>query len=116
MELTVDRAGDVAVVMLPVEELTAGSSRDFKRDITPSLDIHPKMVLDLSRLQYVDSSGLGVFIWCLRRANANGGDLKFCGVTDRVRATLELVRLNRVLDLYPTRDEAIQAFRAPELT
>jgi anti-sigma B factor antagonist len=114
MELTVDRMGDVAVVAVPVEELAAGNSRDFRRDITPALDVHLKIVFDLSRLRYVDSSGLGVFIWCLRRVNANGGDLKLCGVHDQVRATFELVRLHRVFDLYSTREEAVRAFEALE--
>jgi anti-sigma B factor antagonist len=112
MDLTVEQVGDVAVVVLPVEELDATSAHDFKRDIGPSLVEHSRIVLDLSRLHFTDSSGLGAFIWCLRTANANGGDVKLCGVSSHVAEVFATVRLDRVFDIYPSRDEAIHAFQS----
>jgi anti-sigma B factor antagonist len=111
MDLTVERVGDVAVIALLIEELDASKARDFKRDIAPMLEAHSRIVLDLSGLRFADSSGLGAFIWCLRTSNANGGDLKLCGVLSHVREVFEIVRLNRIFDIYPTRDEAIRAFQ-----
>jgi anti-sigma B factor antagonist len=112
MDLAVERMGEVAVVVLSVEELDASNARDFKRDVAPLLEANPRVVLDLSRLRFADSSGLGAFISCLRVANASGGDLKLCGVTDHVRQVFELVRLDRIFDIYPTREDAVQAFES----
>jgi anti-sigma B factor antagonist len=102
--------GDVAVASVPVEELDAGNAGEFKRDIAPLLDAHNRLVLDLSRLRFVDSSGLGAFISCLRKVNAKGGDLKLYGMSKQVRGVFELVRMHRVFDILATREDAIRAF------
>jgi anti-sigma B factor antagonist len=102
--------GDVTVVEVPTEELDAGNSADFKREVTPLLDATTKIVFDLSRLRFVDSSGLGAFISCLRKLNAKGGDVKLCGMSKQVRGVFELVRMHRIFDIYPTKEEAVRAF------
>jgi anti-sigma B factor antagonist len=110
MEITVDKIGDVAVAVIPVEELDASNAGDFKRDMTPLLEAHRKLVIDLGRLRFVDSSGLGAFISCLRKLNGKGGDLKLCGMSKQVRAVFELVRMHRIFEIFGTREEAARAF------
>ena len=110
MELVVQQVGDVAVAAVSVDDLDAGNAGEFKRDMAAVVDAHTKVVLDLSRLRFVDSSGLGAFISCLRKLNAKGGDLKLCGMSKQVRAVFELVRMHRVFDILGTRDEAVRAF------
>lgn len=110
MQIAFEKVGDVAVAAVPVEELDAGNVGEFKRDTTPLLEGNAKVVLDMSRLRFVDSSGLGAFISCLRKLNAKGGDLKLCGMTKQVRAVFELVRMHRVFDILGTREEALRAF------
>jgi anti-sigma B factor antagonist len=110
MAIAVESVGDVTVAMVPVEELDASNAAEFKRDVAPVLEATAKLVLDLSRLRFVDSSGLGAFISCLRRLNAKGGDVKLCGISRQVRAVFELVRMHRIFDIYPTREEAVRAF------
>jgi anti-sigma B factor antagonist len=117
MQLAIETVGTVAVTAIPVEELDAGNAGEFKRDIAPLLDAHSNLVLDLSRLRFVDSSGLGAFISCLRKLNGKGGDLKLCGMTKQVRAVFELVRMHRVFDILATKDDAVRAFaRVPGVT
>jgi anti-sigma B factor antagonist len=112
MEITVDTRGEVAVVELLGEELDATTVGDFKRDIAPVLETHRQLVCDLSRLRFMDSSGLGVFISCLRKLNAKGGDVKLCGMASQVRAVFELTRMHRIFDIYGTTEEAVRAFRS----
>ena len=111
MQVATDRIGDVAVAMVPVEELDAGNAAEFKRDMAPLLAAYPKLVLDLSHVRFVDSSGLGAFISCLRQLRGRGGDLKLAGMSKQVRAVFELVRMHRVFDILSTRDEAVRAFQ-----
>jgi anti-sigma B factor antagonist len=116
MQIALDKAGEVAVAAVPVEELDASNAGEFKRDIAPLLEANIKLVLDLGRLRFVDSSGLGAFISCLRKLNAKGGDLKLCGMSKQVRAVFELVRMHKVFDILATREDAVRAFeRAPAL-
>ena len=110
MQIPVEKVGDVAVAAVPVEELDASNAGEFKRDMAPILDASAKLVLDLSRLRFVDSSGLGAFISCLRKLNAKGGDLKLCGMSKQVRGVFELVRMHRVFDILGSREDAVRAF------
>jgi anti-sigma B factor antagonist len=110
MEITVEKAGDIAVAEVPVDELDASNSPEFKRDMAPVLQANTKLVLDLSRLRFVDSSGLGAMLSCLRQLSAKNGDLKLCGLSKQVRAAFELVRMHRIFDIAGTREEAVHAF------
>ncbi len=109
MNLMVEERGDAAVVVVPVDELDAGNVAEFKRDIAPLLQTHRDLVLDLSPVRFVDSSGLGAILSCLRQLTAKGGDLKLCGMVRQVRTLFELVRMHRIFDIYASQTEAVGA-------
>jgi anti-sigma B factor antagonist len=110
MDLNVELAGDVAIVTVFINELDASNTAEFKQQVAPVLASHSKVVLDLGQLRFIDSSGLGAMLSCLRQLTTNGGRLGLCQLSPAVRAAFELVRLHRVLDIYPSRGEAIRAF------
>ncbi len=110
MEIPVDKINHVAVAVAPMEELDASNVAEFKSVMAPVLEMHTALILDLSRLRFIDSSGLGAILSCLRQLSAKGGDLKLCGMTKQVRAVFELVRMHRIFDIYATREGALQAF------
>ena len=112
MAIAFDRMGDVTVATVPVEELDASNAAEFKLDVAPLLESTTKLVFDLSRLRFVDSSGLGAFISCLRKLNAKGGDVKLCGLSRQVHAVFELVRMHRIFDICGTREEAVRMFQS----
>lgn len=110
MNLPVETVGDVAVATIPLESLDADNSKEFKRAMAAILENHDKVLLDLRQLQFVDSSGLGAILSSLRTLTAKNGDLKLYGVTKKVRALFELVRMHRLFEIFNTREEGIQAF------
>ena len=110
MDIAAKQIGDVAVVELPVEELDDSNAADLKRDMAPVLDSYVKVALGLRRLRFIDSSGLGAFLSCLRKLNAKGGDLKLYGMSKQVRAVFELVRMHRIFEICGTQEEAVHAF------
>ena len=111
MEMTIQKVGEVAVVELRGEQLDASNVMDFKRDIAPVLEANSRVVFDLSKLRFIDSSGLGAILSCLRRLNGAGGELKLCGLSKPVRALFELVRMHKIFDIYTTRDEAVRSLQ-----
>lgn len=111
MDMTIEKMGDVTVVELSGEQLDASNTKDFKRDIAPILESNSKVVFDMSQLSFVDSSGLGAILSCLRLLNAAGGDLKLCGLSKPVRALFELVRMHRIFEIYTTREEAVRTLQ-----
>ena len=110
MDLVMEKIGDTAVIAIPVEELDAANSGDFKRDVAPLLDQATRIVFDLGKVRFVDSSGLGAFLSCLRKVNAKSGDVKLCRMSKQVRTVFELVRMHRIFDIRDTREAAVAAF------
>jgi anti-sigma B factor antagonist len=62
----------------------------------------PLAVVDLSGVDFLDSTGLGVLVACLKRFRTLGGDLRLVVVTDRVRKVFEITGLDRAFALHPT--------------
>jgi anti-sigma B factor antagonist len=110
MQLTVDRIGNVSLIQLPVENLDASNTRELKGQVSPLLETETRLVFDLAKVKFIDSSGLGVLLSCLRQVNAKGGDVKICCLAKQVRVIFELVRLHRIFEIFDTRQEAANAF------
>jgi anti-sigma B factor antagonist len=111
MQTTLEKIGDVTVVAIHEEQLDAGNSDDFRQDLAPVLKDTRKLVLDLERVQFVDSRGCGAILSCLKQLSANGGDLKLCNVGRYVRTVFDLIRLHKICEILGTRDEAVRAFQ-----
>lgn len=111
MDLAVEVMGSVAVVTILAPELDASNTGEFKQQMASIIGAHSRVLIDLSRVRFVDSSGLGAMLSCLRQLTAKGGALELCGMSRQVRAAFELVRLHRILDIYESRAEALEAFR-----
>ena len=107
---TPTNAAEATVHVIAGDHLDAGNVRDFKLAVEPVLKPNARLVFDLSGLKFVDSSGLGAILSCLRQLNSQGGDLKLCGVTRPVRTLFELVRMHKVFDICNTADEALRAY------
>ena len=110
MQLTPEFAGDVCIVDVPFESLESFNAQDFKRQLLPLLQGATKLVLDMSKVQFIDSMGAGVLLSCLRQLTSSDGDMKLCAVTKPARNVLELIRMHRIIDICNDRDEALRAF------
>ncbi|MBM3262299.1 MAG: STAS domain-containing protein [candidate division Zixibacteria bacterium] len=108
MELHSETIGAILVATYGEPSLDASNNREFVEGFSALLTPGARIVLDMSHLRFVDSSGLGSMMLCMRRLKGAGGDLKLCGLSGSVMALFELVRMNRVFDIYPTREEAIR--------
>src|SRR5215470_2250540 len=111
MEARYEQVGHITIMLVEGDSLDASNAQEFKRAVAPIVAERRQLVFDLSRLQFIDSSGLGAILSCLRQLHATGGDLKLCGMTKPVRVLFELVRMHRIFDIHNTREDAVQAFR-----
>src|SRR5262245_33375564 len=71
---------------------------------------HARVVIDLSDTAFIDSSGLGALVSCLKKTRQAGGDLRIAGPTAQVEMVLDLTNLNRVLQPSQTVAIASAAF------
>ncbi|HST72382.1 MULTISPECIES: STAS domain-containing protein [Kocuria] len=78
--------------------------REVVADVVADGSTH--VVVDLGGTEFMDSSGLGALIGCLKLARQAGGDLRIANVSPQVRMVLELTSMHRVLTPYASADEA----------
>jgi len=110
VELTQQICDGVVVISVPGRNLDASNAASYKKAFGQARDKNLKIVVDLSAVEFVDSSGLGALLSCLRDLHTDGGDMKLFGVQKPVRVLFELVRMHRVFDIHDTCDQAIAAF------
>ncbi|MBI3696482.1 MAG: STAS domain-containing protein [Acidobacteria bacterium] len=67
-----------------------------------------KLVFDLTGVEYVDSTGMGVIVSCFSKTSRAGGALRVAGLNDRVRQLFKITRVDTVLSFYPTAQAAAE--------
>jgi anti-sigma B factor antagonist len=66
-----------------------------------------RLVIDLSAVSYMDSSGIGTLVEVFRRVNAYKGKLALCGLNDRVHSVFEITKLDKFFKIFPSESEAM---------
>ncbi|MEG5127066.1 STAS domain-containing protein [Microcoleus sp. ARI1-B5] len=88
--------------------LDAFSEATFRKVLSKCIDEGPKhVILDLSQIDFVDSSGLGALVQLVKKAQTLEGTLQIVS-NPRVTQTVKLVRLEKFLSLQPSVDEAVK--------
>jgi anti-anti-sigma factor len=88
--------------------LDAFSEATFRRVLSKCIDEGPKhIVLDLSQIDFVDSSGLGALVQLVKKAQTVEGTLQIV-TNPRVTQTVKLVRLEKFLSLQNSVEDAIE--------
>jgi anti-sigma B factor antagonist len=100
------------IAQLDSNALDASNSKEFKSAVAPLLEAKAQLVFDLNKVDFMDSTGLGALVSCLRQAHIAEGEIKLCGLNKPVRALLELVRMHRVFEIFNSPDEAVSSYRA----
>jgi anti-sigma B factor antagonist len=68
-----------------------------------------RLVVDLSAVSYIDSSGLAVLIEAMQNVEAYGGKFVLAGLQEKVRPIFEMARLDQVFIIFPHVDAALAA-------
>lgn len=101
--------GDVLVLKIFEDELNAAVAERFKEETSLYIDQgHKKIAMNMSKVKFMDSSGLGALIFFLKKAKENGR-LSVFGVTKMVLNLLKLTRTYKAFDMYGTEEEAVAA-------
>ncbi len=110
MNFKVEKDNDIAIIVIPIENLEIKSIDSFEQGIAPVMESNTKIIFDMSQMQFIDSSGCGALLTCLRERKAKGGKIKMCGVTGPVGAIFRLIRMEKMFEIFNTREDAIEAF------
>lgn len=101
------------VVMQVPEQLNLGQVPSFLQELEPLFETHrPRIVLDCSQVRYIDSAGIEMLLHCLEESMKRDGDLKLADVSPEAAVILELMRVDRVFEVYVSSEEAVRSFSA----
>ena len=67
-----------------------------------------KLIVDLSAVNFIDSSGLSVLISAFKLVRAKNGHMLLSGISRNVQTLLELTRLSEIFEIFATTDAAIE--------
>lgn len=70
-----------------------------------------QVVIDLSKVSWMNSSGLGTMMGCMMSLRNAKGELKLFGVADKVKNLFIITKLITLFDTYDSEDEAVKAFQ-----
>lgn len=101
MDIKVSRTGDQAVVRI-VGAIRIDVAHRLRNELVSATQERlSSLVVDLSAVDYIDSSGLATLLDCLRRLRKTGVKMVVDGVRTNVFELFKMARLDRVFDLRP---------------
>lgn len=103
---------DLVLVYHLEGNLEQHTAPQFREAVTGMTGGH-QVVLDLSAVPFVDSSGLGALIGSVRRIREMGGDVVLCSPRPSVNRVLKMVGLSRVVPVLNDVEEATRYFSGP---
>jgi anti-sigma B factor antagonist len=114
MQLEEMSFGDVLVLSLLDPRVDKRQGQDLKQAVADRIERgHRRIVLDLARVSFIDSTGLGAIISSLKLLGPTG-ELVLCGARESVSSLLRLTRLDKVLRSFPTSDDALKSLGSPQ--
>ena len=106
MPLTTTEQNGARIVTVNAERIDAAMAIQFKEDMRLKTESGPdRIVLDLSSVTFIDSSGLGAIVAAMKHL-APQRRLALAGLTPTVDKVFKLTRMDSVFSLYPTLDDA----------
>ncbi len=111
MNLTTDRSQGAAIVRIGETRLMYPLLADFSGAVMSLVAAGEKHVLiDLSKVTYVDSATIGCLMDLYRQTSAAGGALRLAGVQKRVETMLTMTGAHNFLKMFPDEASALQSF------
>ncbi|HEX2788168.1 MAG TPA: STAS domain-containing protein [Ignavibacteria bacterium] len=112
MNYEVTEENGVTIIKVNLKRATVDVVKDFKNFLFNLIDNDQKkkIILDLSNVEFVDSSFLGAVVSGLKKVTAIKGDIKVVELQAPVRAMFELTRLYKVFEIFDNKQDAINSF------
>ena len=113
MSMTTERSGDVVIIHAAPARLMHPSLSEFSTSVSTELAGGArKVVIDLGKVDYLDSAAIGCLMDLYRQASAAGGALKLAGVQKRVETMLTMTGAQNFIEVHPDEPSAVKSFGA----
>ncbi|MDH5327403.1 MAG: STAS domain-containing protein [Gammaproteobacteria bacterium] len=108
MQYKVNTLGSYSILYLS-GDVDLQYSPKARQDLLALLKNTKRVLVDLSAVDYIDSSGVASLVEAYQVANQHQGAFALVGVSDAALQVLQLARLDKVFDIYDTADQAAAA-------
>ena len=116
MKYSIDKNEQYSILRLQEEKLDSPLSPALKSEfVTLNAEGIKNIIIDLTEVKYVDSSGLSALLVGNRIYNEDGGIFILSSLNDHVMKLIKISQLNNVLNILPTVEEAIDAVFLKEI-
>ncbi|MEV5355105.1 STAS domain-containing protein [Streptomyces sp. NPDC052693] len=117
LDLTVQHIDDRTAVVAVLGDVDLHTAVSLRANVSALLAEGVRhLVLDLSRTEYIDSTGLSTFIRLLHAAQRNDGSLRLAAVPERLERMVTMTGIAQLLPVHTTVDEALNAGPADSAT
>ncbi|MFW6283854.1 MAG: STAS domain-containing protein, partial [Desulfosalsimonas sp.] len=110
MRIKTETLDDLLVVKVLESAVDAGNALELKAELLPLVEKYRKVALDMGKVKFMDSSGVGAMLSCLRTIHHNSGELRLFSVKPNLYQLFKLVRLDTLVGIHENRKTAIEAF------
>ena len=109
MQFEERKEGNVQIVKILNKRLDALEASDFKEKMSEYISSGSNLiVLNISEVDFVGSSGLGAMVSVLKML-VGDGRLAICGTTEKVMRMFKLTRMNKIFSIFESEEEAINS-------
>jgi anti-anti-sigma factor len=111
MQMTQKNSGDV-LILYPEGKITFGDGdQELGEAIRTQLEKGVrKIVIDFSKVSYLDSSGVGELVGCYTSIKNKSGELRVCGMNSKIFGLMKMTSLHSVFEVRDTEAEALADF------
>ena len=108
-----DRIQDDIVILEPKGKIMGGPDASLLHDKLHDYieQNKKKVIIDLGKVDWMNSTGLGILISGLTNIRNNNGELKLANLTKKVQSLLTITKLVSVFDTYDSIEEAVESFK-----
>jgi anti-sigma B factor antagonist len=99
------------VFVVAVEgELDMSTATDLERELEGPLQAAQSLLIDLSRCEFIDSTGIALIVRSWQALDGNGR-FALCGIGQQVKRVLDITGLEETIPTHPNREQALERLR-----
>ena len=110
--VNVEKIGNLELITFDVKKINALIADEIKHGIIRVFDnANAKVIIDLSEIEYIDSSGFGCFLSVFKAARDNYGIVKFASPSPKIMELFETLNLHTVFEIFTDTESCIRSFK-----
>ena len=110
MGVKIENKGGLSVCHID-GEVDINSSPSIKKSFDALISKKtPKIVINLSKVTYVDSSGLATLVEILKNMRSYGGKMRLTNLSSKIKSLFEITKLEKLFEIFVDEDSAVSTF------